>query len=160
MRRDSFSYRVSQGMKNSSTITETTQPSSKRTMDRYTCSTGVLTMRCFFQVFLVEKSMLGQHNAQILFMYLTKKIVKKFFSFLSACTFIFCVNWRLIEDLSTWYRNNTISNTLAQSSLKPFRPTAGWVPLAAILILPRLRFMHFCLVYFIRFLVAIFKNGR
>jgi len=34
-------------MKNSSAIAETTQPSSKRTMDHYKCSTGVLTWGFF-----------------------------------------------------------------------------------------------------------------
>jgi len=48
MRRDSFFDCVSQGTKNSSTIAETTQPSSKRTMKHYKCSTGVLTMRFLF----------------------------------------------------------------------------------------------------------------
>jgi len=46
----------------------------------------------FFSVVLVEKSMLGQQNAQFVFMYWIKEIVKKFISFLSACTFVFCDN--------------------------------------------------------------------
>jgi hypothetical protein len=77
-------------MNNSSAIAETTQPSTKRTMDHYKCSTEVLTMS-FFGRFGGEVND-GTTKCPIRIHVLDQEIAKKLISFLSTCTFVFCVN--------------------------------------------------------------------